>query len=55
MNALKTLAGIELPILDLYGSMDLPEVLENTQARKLAAKGAAFEQIEVEGASHFFD
>jgi pimeloyl-ACP methyl ester carboxylesterase len=55
MNALKTLAGIELPILDLYGSMDLPEVLENTQARKLAAKGAAFEQIEVEGANHFFD
>lgn len=55
MNALKTLPDVEVPILDLYGSMDLAEVLESTLAKKLAAVDSAFEQIQVEGANHFFD
>lgn len=55
MNALKTLPAIEVPILDLYGSQDLPDVLESAGARKQAAQGPIFEQIEVEGANHFFD
>jgi predicted esterase len=55
MNALKTLSGVEVPILDLFGSMDLAEVLESTRAKKLAAQRAAFEQVEVKGANHFFD
>lgn len=55
MNSLKTLPRIEVPVLDLYGSMDLPEVLESAGAKKQAAQGAGFSQVEVEGANHFFD
>ncbi len=55
MNSLKTLPKIRVPILDLYGSNDLPDVLENIRAKQQAVKRANIEQIEVEGANHFFD
>lgn len=55
MNSLKSLPAIAIPVLDLYGSMDLPEVLANTEAKRLAASSDNFEQVEVEGANHFFD
>jgi len=55
MNALITLKSVRVPILDLYGSADLPEVLANKQRRRQAAVATSFDQVQVEGANHFFD
>ena len=52
------LAKIKLPVYDLYGSRDLPQVLSSAKGRALAARKAGNEhytQIEIEGANHFFD
>lgn len=50
------LKNIRIPVLDLYGSEDLPEVLDYTERKASAsAENKAFQQIEVEGANHFFD
>ena len=50
------LRKISVPILDLYGSEDLPQVLESSAARAAAASGtAAFQQLVVDGADHFFE
>jgi len=52
-----SLAKIRLPILDLYGSQDLKEVLGSVGARAAAAKKAGntqYTQLEVKGADHFF-
>lgn len=47
------LGAVQVPVLDIYGSDDLEEVLETTEARKTApAKSAG--QYEVKGADHFF-
>jgi len=49
---------IHIPMLDLYGSKDLPGVLKTAEARKAAAKKAnnkAYKQVVVKGAEHFFD
>jgi len=54
-NAIK---NIHVPMLDLYGSEDLPNVLQTAVARKNAAKKAKneqYKQVVVTGASHFFD
>lgn len=57
MDTLAHLPTIEAPILDLYGSEDLPEVLQSADAR--AARGGrpgrGYVQVQVEGADHFFD
>jgi pimeloyl-ACP methyl ester carboxylesterase len=47
-------AGLKLPILDLFGDNDLPQVLANAQARKssLAAEGS--KQVIVPHADHFY-
>jgi len=55
MDSLETLQLVELPVLDLFGSEDLPEVLENKDTKPLAAASQNFQQVEVEGANHFFD
>jgi pimeloyl-ACP methyl ester carboxylesterase len=50
------LPKISVPMLDLYGSEDLPEVLESSDARAEAGSGTpAFQQRVVDGADHFFE
>lgn len=51
------LAEVKSPLLDLYGSRDLPRVLAGVQARAAAARQAenrAYRQSEVIGANHRF-
>ncbi len=55
MDSLQTLKSVELPILDLFGSDDLPEVLAHKKTKPQASQSKHFDQIEVEGANHFFD
>ncbi len=57
-EALAVLRRLELPVLDLYGQQDLPQVLAGSKARRLAARDAkndAYESREVAGADHFFN
>jgi pimeloyl-ACP methyl ester carboxylesterase len=56
-GVLGALQKIKLPILDIYGSRDLPLVLEGVKARLRAARKAensGYQQVEIEGADHFF-
>lgn len=55
MDSLQSLKSVDLPILDLFGSNDLPEVLAHKKTKPQAAQSKRFDQIEVEGANHFFD
>jgi pimeloyl-ACP methyl ester carboxylesterase len=51
------LAKIKLPVLDLYGALDLPGVLGSTKARAFAASqanNADYQQVAIAGADHFF-
>ena len=55
-DALGSLGVLKFPVLDLYGEKDLPQVLENNQARAQAIKkikGSA--QIMASEADHFFN
>jgi len=57
LNSLGYIEKISLPVFDLYGSRDLPAVLETAAARKKAARKAGnthYRQLEIEGADHFF-
>jgi pimeloyl-ACP methyl ester carboxylesterase len=56
-GALGALAGIHLPVLDIFGSDDLPAVRGTARARLAAARRAGnhkYRQVQVEGADHFF-
>jgi pimeloyl-ACP methyl ester carboxylesterase len=47
---------LRLPVLDIYGERDLPQVLKSVDARAVVLrklKGSA--QIEVAGADHYFN
>lgn len=58
MNSLNTLKAVKLPVFDLFGSQDLLEVLENRSAKmRVATKSGNrnYQQLQVEGANHFFD
>lgn len=57
MDTLAQLPRAGLPILDLYGSEDLPEVLASTaqRAQQGGMSGAGYSQVVVDGADHFFD
>jgi pimeloyl-ACP methyl ester carboxylesterase len=57
MDSLARLPRVRLPVLDLYGSEDLPEVLASAgqRAQQGAAAGADYSQVVVDGADHFFD
>ncbi|MBL7005090.1 MAG: DUF3530 family protein [Gammaproteobacteria bacterium] len=49
---------VQLPMLDLYGSEDLPSVLNTVKAREKAANSANnkyYKQVVVPGAGHFFE
>ena len=51
------LAKIKLPVLDLYGALDLPGVLGSAKARASAAHqadNADYQQVVIAGADHFF-
>ncbi|MYB34623.1 MAG: DUF3530 family protein [Gammaproteobacteria bacterium] len=52
----EALKNIHMPVLDLYGSEDLPGVIDFTGRKaQAAASNPKFQQIEVPGANHFFD
>lgn len=56
-GTLGALKKVKLPILDIYGSRDLPSVLGNTKARSIAARQAgnsSYRQVEIIGADHYF-
>ena len=56
MDNLAHIAAISVPMLDLYGSEDLENVVEFAQQRHQASSSAAnYQQIKVDGADHFFD
>lgn len=54
----QSLEKLTIPILDLYGSKDLPSVLNNAKNRKraviLKAKNFNYRQVKIEGANHDF-
>ncbi|MDH5395857.1 MAG: alpha/beta hydrolase family protein, partial [Gammaproteobacteria bacterium] len=54
-NSVKT---IKVPVLDIYGSNDLPQVLNSVKAKADAARkagNAQYTQVKISGANHFFD
>lgn len=58
MDNTVSLRKITLPVLDMYGSRDLPEVLSSAKARKNSANKAGnkyYTQLKIEGADHFFN
>jgi len=55
-NSIGHIGKIEVPLLDLYGSEDLPEVVNTAKARKSAGlNNPKYKQIKIEGADHFFE
>jgi len=57
MNSIASLEKIQLPVLDLYGSEDLENIINSVSARRAAAKKAgnkSYTQIKITG-NHFFD
>jgi pimeloyl-ACP methyl ester carboxylesterase len=57
MNSILALEKIRVPVLDLYGSRDQAGVLRSVKARQKAARKAGnsnYQQLEIEGADHFF-
>jgi pimeloyl-ACP methyl ester carboxylesterase len=57
MNSIMSLEKITVPVLDLYGSDDLDNVLASVKSRAAAAKKAGnknYTQIKING-NHFFD
>lgn len=57
MNSIKSLEKINVPVLDLYGSEDLEEILASVDTRAAAAKKAGnknYTQTKITG-NHFFD
>lgn len=49
------LAALRMPVLDLYGQNDLPQVLANAGARAAGLKQRGSAQVVVPGADHFFE
>ena len=57
-NYLKSLETIRVPVLDIFGAIDLPEVMENAKRKKAIARKAGnkkYTPVKVPGANHFFD
>lgn len=48
-------SGLKLPILDLYGGNDLPQVLKHAPNRAKALKHPGSIQVKVDAADHFFE
>ncbi|MGV6827664.1 MAG: DUF3530 family protein [bacterium] len=49
------LSNIKIPMLDLYGSEDLPDVVSSAAKRAAAENPATAKQVRIEGANHYFD
>ncbi len=57
LSNVAALMKIRLPVLDIYGSLDLDSVRQAATARQRAARAAnnrAYAQVEIDGADHFF-
>ncbi len=55
-NSIDHISRIRVPMLDLYGSEDLPEVFNTAAARnKAGLNNSKFKQVKVLGADHFFE
>ncbi|GMR16383.1 MAG: DUF3530 family protein [Gammaproteobacteria bacterium] len=57
-NYFKSLEMIKLPILDIFGAIDLPEVMQTAGRKKEIARkfgNKKYTQLKVAGANHFFD
>lgn len=57
MDTLAQLPNLKLPMLDLYGGEDLPEVIRSADARAAQASqaGGDYTELMVPDADHFFD
>ncbi len=56
LNSAESLKKISIPVLDLFGSEDLPGVLETRIKRQQGANNnPAYKQQAIDGAGHFFD
>lgn len=56
LNSANALKSISIPVLDLYGSDDLPGVLETVESRKQGgAHNSSYQQKMIQHANHFFD
>ena len=56
INSAISLENIDIPVLDLFGSGDLPVVLETAELRRRAAThNVGYSQQAIRGANHFFD
>ena len=57
-NYFKSLEKIKVPTVDIYGAIDLPEVIASSKRKKQIATKAgnkAYSQIKIPGANHFFN
>jgi len=55
VNVANSLKLIKIPLLDLYGSQDLPGVLSSSQLRQTSADhNPDYQQQVIQGADHFF-
>jgi dienelactone hydrolase len=57
-NYLKSLTTIKVPVIDIFGAIDLPEVMETAKDKVEIAQKAGnknYSQLKVEGADHFFN
>ena len=55
---INSLKNIKVPVLDIFGSNDLEQVLKGEKAKAAAARKAGnknYTQVKVAGANHFFD
>lgn len=56
LNSADSLKKINIPVLDMYGSEDLPGVLSTSELRKKAAQhNPHYEQHVTQGVGHFWD
>ncbi len=56
VNSAKSLESIKIPVLDLYGSKDLPGVLDTVEKRaQAAAHNKGYSQLVTDGADHFYE
>jgi predicted esterase len=54
-QTLEFLKKIKVPMLDIYGALDLPDVTESSRDRRLAAKeNTAYRQIKVDDEDHTY-
>ena len=57
-NYLKSLTTIKVPVMDIFGALDLDAVIETADKKLEVARKAGnknYTQIKVEGADHFFN